>query len=99
LPRLLRTADLLPVVQDDALPMYVGALHAQAGTKVTRKEAEAAVGESREGQLPMKPDDLDARVRLLVRDIQRALKECEVEKAERLVREALVEARKEKRRA
>jgi hypothetical protein len=41
----------------------------------------------------VKPD-LEAIARKLVRDIQHALKECEVEKAERLVREALVEARK-----
>lgn len=34
-----------------------------------------------------KPNDIPAIARLLVRDIQRALKECDVEKAERLVRE------------
>lgn len=44
----------------------------------------------------MKPYDIPARARLLVRDILR-LEKCEVEKAERLVREALMEARKEKR--
>jgi hypothetical protein len=36
-----------------------------------------------------KPIDSAARARLLARDIQRALKECDVEKAERLAREAL----------
>lgn len=44
---------------------------------------------------PRKIDwELKAKARLLVRDIQRALKDCNVELAERLAREALVEARK-----
>jgi len=37
-----------------------------------------------------------ADVPAVIADIQRALKECDVEKAERLVREALVAARKAK---
>ena len=39
------------------------------------------------------PYDVEAKARLLVRDIQRALRDCNVELAERLVREALEQVR------